>query len=425
LDYAEAIQFLYGLQGRGIKLGLERMQHALQDRGQPEKRLRFVHVAGTNGKGSVSAMLASCLHQAGFKTGLFTSPHLHRFTERMQINGRELSPDSVARRVSELATCQRHRSLELSFFEMTTLLALEAFVDEACDIVVMETGLGGRLDSTNVISPELCIITHIAHDHCGILGNDLGTIAAEKAGIIKPGIPVVLGSSPPEALDVLVTRAQVLAAPVVLWDRDVTVTDDNGGFSVRVQDEVLSGLDVALAGTHQRHNAALVVAACMVLRQRGWNIPAHAIRVGLSTTTWPGRLELLEKVPQVLLDAAHNPDSCQTLADHLRPIQEKFSRRVLVFGCMQDKDAKAMLACFQGMFDSQLYVAPEMSRAMAPTTLQELSPGVPCERIADALSLAQDLAGPAGLVVVAGSIFLVAEARRLLLGIPSEPLIGM
>lgn len=426
MNYAEAIQFLYGLQGRGIKLGLERMQDALKARGQPEKQLRFVHVAGTNGKGSASAMLASCLVHAGYKTGLFTSPHLHRFTERIQINGKELSPDSVARRVSELAQWQRDHAVELSFFEMTTLLALEAFVDEACEIVVMETGLGGRLDATNVILPELCIITHIAHDHCGILGDDLGAIAAEKAGIIKPDRPVVLGSSPPEALDVLVSRAQALAAPIMLWGRDIAVTDDTGGrFSVRVQDEVLEGLEVALAGVHQRHNAALVIAACMVLCQQGWQVTERAIREGLSATRWPGRLELLDSQPQVLLDAAHNPDSCQTLADFLRTIQARFSRLVLVFGCMQDKDAQAMLRCFEGLFARHYYVAPPMSRAVRPNTLRELSAGVACESCADALSLAKDLAGSDGLLVVAGSIFVVAEARRLLLGIPNEPLIGM
>ncbi|MCB9707865.1 MAG: bifunctional folylpolyglutamate synthase/dihydrofolate synthase [Myxococcales bacterium] len=424
--YSQAIEFLYGLQGRGIKLGLERIERALQERGQPHKRLHFAHVAGTNGKGSVSAMLASCLTAAGLRTGLFTSPHLHRFTERIQINGKELSEDSVARRLSELATWQQQQSLELSFFEMATLLALEAFVDEGCDMVVMETGLGGRLDSTNVIFPEVCVITHIARDHSEILGDDLATIASEKAGIIKKGRPVILGSSPDEALTVLIARARALDAPAVLWNRDIVVTDGTEErFSVRIHDEILSDLFVALRGSHQRHNAALAVGACVTLRQLGWSIPSEAIRAGLSSTTWPGRLEFLASVPKVLLDAAHNPDGCQALADYVRSIQHAFSRLVLVFGCMQDKDARAMLACFRGLFAQHFYVAPPMSRAMAPGALDAISPGASCEGIADALSRAQDLAGPQGLFVVAGSIFVVAEARRLLLGNATDPLIGM
>ncbi len=426
MNYNTAIEFLYSLQNRGVKLGLERMQAALEMRGNPHHDLRFVHVAGTNGKGSVSAMLASCLMHAGFKTGLFTSPHLHHFTERIRIDGQELSQTSAARRIEELRGWFRTHKLELSFFETTTLMAFEAFREASCEMVVMETGLGGRLDSTNVINPELCIITHIAYDHCDILGHELGQIASEKAGIIKPSIPVIIGESAAEATCVLLERAQTMNAPVALWDRDIHIKAEmDNSVNVMMGRELVSDIRVPLPGLHQKHNAALAASACVLLRNRGWNMPDAAIRRGIQDTTWPGRLERIGENPLVVLDAAHNPDSCQVLAQYVSSIREAYTHCVLVFGCMKDKNAKMMLACFDGVVDTRLYVTPPMSRAMRASNLQMLRNGTACDSTADALMQARHAAGEGGVIIVAGSIFLMAEARSQLLQLPTEPLIGM
>jgi len=428
--YQDAITALFGLEARGIRLGVERMAAALEARGHPERGLRFIHVAGTNGKGSVSAMLESCLRAAGYRTGLFTSPHLHRWVERIRIAGRPLGEGEATRRIGEvLEYFGRAGAPEATFFELTNLIAVEAFRDHRCDIVVLEVGLGGRLDSTNAFPSELACITRIAFDHMAVLGNDLASIAREKAGILKPGAPLVCGVREPEALAVIRERARELGVPALCIDRDFEATSRTraGRFVVRVGSRRVTGLGLALRGEYQLDNAAVAVAALARLSEAGLPVPVAAIRRGLLRTRWPGRLERIAGRPAVLLDAAHNPDGCRALAAHLAALGRPrgAGRRVLLFAAMRDKHHAEMLALLAPHFDRLIYAPLGMERAAAPDQLAAAQPGTLARSPADGLARARRAAGAGGLVVVAGSIFLVAAARARLLGVRSDPPIRM
>ncbi|MFW5926305.1 MAG: bifunctional folylpolyglutamate synthase/dihydrofolate synthase [Myxococcota bacterium] len=434
--YVEALGYLYGLAPRGIRLELDRMRAALALRGDPQRGLRVIHVAGTNGKGSVAAVIESALRRAGLETGLYTSPHLHRFTERIRVGGRAVTEREVARTVRSIReTLDRPGAPPLTFFETTTLLAFELFRARGCELVVLEVGLGGRLDSTNVVEGrELCVITRLALEHTDRLGDTLGAIAGEKAGILESGVPAVVGVREPEAREVIDHRARELGAPVRWIDRDFGVEArerakpgrgrGTGRLTVRVGDRRLEGLRVPFAGAHQQDNVALAVASlCTLAEVRGVPVQEAAIREGLERCRWPGRLERIGGAPPVLLDAAHNPDACAALGAHLDELPR--SRRVLVFGAMADKDHEGMLAAFDGRVDRRLYTAPRLDRAAAPAALARVRPGQTARDVPAAVDRARRLAGEDGLVVVAGSIFAMAEARAHLLGVRTDPPIAM
>ncbi|HEX2678966.1 MAG TPA: folylpolyglutamate synthase/dihydrofolate synthase family protein [Polyangiales bacterium] len=408
--YEAAIAKLFALQTRGVRMGVDRMRAALRYRGFDAEAMPYVIVAGTNGKGSVSAMLASVLREAGHRTGLFTSPHLHRFTERVRIDGRPIGIAEAARRIEDvLAAFAQPGAPEVTFFELSTLLAVETFRDHGCDLAVLEVGLGGRLDATNAFPAKLSVITRIAFDHQEYLGNTLAKIAAEKAGVIKRGAPVVTGVREPEALRVIAARARRMGAKLRVIDRD---------FEPPRAGEKLA---LGLRGEHQRDNAACAIEALEQLRGLGVRMPRGAVQRGLARVRWPARLERIAGRPSFLLDAAHNPDGAQALARHLDASPRK--RRVLVFGVMRDKDYAAMLATLAPRFDRIVYAAPALPRAATPAELARVQPGARARSVADAIARAKRLAGRSGSVVVAGSIFLVAEARARLLHVPSDPLI--
>jgi dihydrofolate synthase/folylpolyglutamate synthase len=427
--YAKALARLYVLQTRGMRFGESRMHEALALRAHPEHGQRFVHVAGTNGKGSVAAMVAACLQAAGHRTGLFTSPHLHRYVERVRIDGRCISDAEAYRRITELLAAStgwgagEHAS---TFFELTTLLALESFRDHHCDVSVLEVGLGGRLDATNAITPVVSVITRIALDHTQILGDTLAAIAEEKAGILKPGVPAIIGVREPEAVRVIVRRAQAVGAKVQLLGRDFdAVPMPDGRARVRVGSRVLSGLPRPLPGDHQLDNLACAVAALLALPKAGLRVPRAAIARGLSRVRWPARLERVRGTPNVLLDAAHNPDGAQALAAYLAA-QPKRGPRVLVFGAMADKDYGPMLRTLAPCFDRVFVCRPQkLPRTAEPSALQAHVRATATRSAADALARARKAAGPRGLVVVAGSIYLVAELRAKLLGLRTDPPIRM
>jgi dihydrofolate synthase/folylpolyglutamate synthase len=432
MRYAEAIERLFALQTRGIRMGVSRMEAALELRGHPERGQRFVHVGGTNGKGSVSAMVAACLSQAGYRTGLFTSPHLHRFVERARIDGRPLRESEAAARISELLSAFEQKGApETTFFELATLLALEAFRDHHCDVVVLEVGLGGRLDATNAVTPVVSVITRVALDHMRILGNSVSAIAREKAGIIKRGVPLVAGVRDPAARRVIAARARSVRAEVAWIDRDFSVVPGvrKNRFGVRVGDRTIADLRIRLAGEHQRDNAACAVAALVRLRDQGFALPDAVLRRGLLRARWPGRLERVPGKPAFLFDAAHNLDGCQTLARYLASAESwrpsRRGRRVLVFGSMADKQYGQMLRLLSPLVDSVIFSPPKIHRAASYAQLRRHAAGVRARDVADALSRARRAAGPTGEVVVAGSIFLVAEARARVLGLRSDPLIRM
>lgn len=424
--YADAIGRLFSLESRGIRMGVRRMADALAYRGHPERGLPLIHIAGTNGKGSVSTMVASGLRAAGYRTGLFTSPHLHRWVERIAIDGRPISEHEAARRIGEvLGAFDAPGAPDATFFELTTLMAIEAFAEHGCDIAVMEVGLGGRLDATNATTPLATVITRVALDHTRLLGDSLAAIATEKAGIIKTGVPVVSGVTDVEPRRVIHRRAAARRAPLLASGRDFRVVDCGKRFAVESKLGTLPMLRLGLDGAHQRDNAACAVVAMQLLRDAGFErLTDAAITRGLGRARWPARMERVRGTPDVLFDAAHNVDGCIALAAHLAALPKR-GRRVLVFGAMADKDFAGMLAVLGPHFDRVLYRPPPMPRAATTAQLQGAHRGVGTRGTGDALYRARRAAGDDGLVVVAGSLFLIADARARVLSLPSDPLIRM
>jgi dihydrofolate synthase / folylpolyglutamate synthase len=404
--YAGTLERLYGLAPRGALLGLVRVRAACIALNHPERRFETIHIAGTNGKGSVAAMIEARARAGGVRTGRYTSPHLVRFSERIQVMGKPASDDHLLGALEEVMG----RFPELTFFETATMAAFIVFARMEVELAVVEVGLGGRLDATNVLAaPRATAITRIALDHTDRLGNDLASIAREKAGILKPAVPVVAGPLDPISCAIVRAEAERLGAP--LW-----LTAEDG--------EIASFVDrhpPGLAGRHQIENAKIAVALA-----REVALPESAIASGLSTVKWPGRLEAIATpLGEVLLDAAHNPDGAAALAATLASHGRDPDRVALVFGAMADKDARSMLAVLAPHARHRFYVAPEGRRAIDPVLLAEHLPGVVARGIPEALDQARAAAGAGGSVLVAGSIFLVGAARAYLLGLPRDPAIAL
>ena len=420
--YREALRWLYGLESRGIKLGLDRMKAAAEVRGHPEREVRYVHVAGTNGKGSVATMVESVLRAAGYHTGQFASPHLQRYVERVRIAGRPISEREAAIRIEALRADDRLPPL--SFFEYSTLLAFEAFRDARCDIVVLEVGLGGRLDSTNIVMPEASVITNISFEHERILGDTLAKIAREKAGVLKPGVPCVVGARAMSARRAIRARGKAVGAPLRWIGRDFESRWDGKLLSVRVGDRRWDDLRLGLRGHYQADNAACALATLEGLGSRGFEIDDEHIRTGLRRAKWPGRLEWHRGSPAFLFDAAHNASGCETLARYLDDLEFP-GRVVLLFGAMEDKDHRRMLAAFDDRAERRIYAAPSVRRSQSPARFERIRAGTVARSVRDAVARAKRAAGPDGLVVVAGSIFLVSEARALVKNVRTDPPIAL
>jgi dihydrofolate synthase/folylpolyglutamate synthase len=422
-SYKDTLAFLYGLEPRGIRLGLDRVAAALALRGDPHRGLVVVHVAGTNGKGSVSAMIERALRAAGHRTGLYTSPHLHRFIERIRIDGEPIAEAEVVRRASALR--QQSGLPQLTFFEYATIMAFEAFRDAAVDVVVLEVGLGGRLDATNVVDPAVVAITNVRLEHQQYLGDRLEDIAREKAGVIKPGIPALTTARDPVVLEVIEARAREVSAPLEVAGRDFAFAYDASGARRLERGGVSVGeLAVGLHGPWAEDNAALAAAALVALRETGVVIPDDAIRAGLSEAHWPGRFERIEGAPPFLIDAAHNPAGCEAFARALASSRPP-GKTVLLFGALEDKEHGAMLGAFDGLVDERVYAIPAIRRAPDPSVLAAVRPGRVAATVAEGVEAARLAAGPDGLVVVCGSIFLMAEVRARLLGLPEDPKIAL
>jgi dihydrofolate synthase/folylpolyglutamate synthase len=406
LSYTEAVRYLYSLGNEVLtaKLGLERITALLEALGSPQRECRWVHVAGTNGKGSTCAMIEAGLRAAGIRTGLYISPHLIEPTERIQIAGEQVTQDQFAQafgRVHETAErmlAAGQLDMHPTYFETVTAMAFVLFADAKLDTVVLEVGLGGRLDATNVVTPALCAITPIDYDHQVFLGDTIEQIAAEKAGILKPGVPAVFAEQRPEAEAVLRAQAQ---APYIL-SRDWPITDlqiDARGslFCVR-------GLDVhcPLAGEHQVENARV---AAIALAQLGVS-PA-----GIASTRWPGRLELVSERPEIIIDGAHNPAGTRALAGYIRRFYS--GRRIwIVYGALRDKAVAEMTSILFPLADRVILTAPANSRAMSPEDI--VAPGAyRTHSIKEAIVQLRE-ASPEDVVFIAGSLYLAGEARALL-----------
>ncbi len=414
MSYPDSVRYLYSLGNElrvGAKLGLERIQTLLAALGNPERGQRFVHVAGTNGKGSTCAMIANALRHAELRTGLYTSPHLIEPTERIQISGNAITADEfvqafeIVQGAAEALLRKDGLDTHPSYFEIVTAMALIVF-RERCDITVFEVGLGGRLDATNVVTPELSVITPVAFDHESFLGNTLEAIASEKAGILKPGVPVVLSNQLPEAGAVISQRAQELDCETVrtsdLKVSNIEATAEASTFS-------LDGVTYrcALAGRHQIENALAAILAC-----RRLGVETSAIEAGLSDVFWPGRIEFVSRNPDFVLDGAHNPAGAAALASYIREFCAQ--RPVwLVYGAMRDKAIEEVTSQLFPLAEHLIVTAPNFPRALRPGAILEVNShpySEIAETLPDAIALAR-AAPPEAIVFFTGSLFLVGEAK--------------
>jgi dihydrofolate synthase/folylpolyglutamate synthase len=428
MTYSAAVAYLYGLQKHGIKLGLETMT-ALMDRlDHPHTRYRTLHIAGTNGKGSTAAMAAAILQAAGYRVGLYTSPHLVEFRERIRVDGTMISQSDVAR-VTEMVRQAGNGHLEPTFFESTTAMAFQYFSDVQVDIAVLEVGLGGRFDATNVAQPRACAITTIAMDHEEYLGSTLSAIAFEKAGIIKANVPVVLGRIEAEAEHVILQVAHDRAATVLRLGKEFRADGTSERFSYVSRRTSCSGLSCALSGAHQLDNAACAIQ--LVETVDDVDVNEQAIREGLAAVHWEGRLETVEQYPTVLLDGAHNPAGAAALALYLRSFRQARpdSHVILVLGMMRDKDHKGFIEALNGMVEHVVLTQADLPRSATVHELQRVLHGMlPVSSMApvpgDALALAKGLAGPEDLICVTGSLMLVGEVKASLRGCGLSPLRG-
>jgi len=423
-DYLRATRFLYTLEHGSVKLGLERIRAAIQASGHPERRYATVHVAGTNGKGSTCALFASVLEAAGHRTGLLTSPHLLEYNERVRIGGAVLPEREVVRWVEERRPLIRR--LGLSYFEATTLLAFEAFARHGVEIAVIEVGMGGRLDATNVVDPVLTIVTGIDLDHTGSLGRTRERIAAEKAGIMKPGVPLLLGPCRRSVRRVFERHGAALGAPVVALEDRVALTavaPEAGGtrFAWRRADGSRGTLRVPLRGAHQAANALLALEAARLLARRGWPIPVAARRRGIERARWPGRfqVERARGRPTVVFDVAHNPQGAAVVRRTWRAWLPEAKSPALVIGMLGDKDQLGYLRRLRGISRAVHLIPLDSPRAGSLPALARAARRAGLEpRLHRGIASAWGAARrDHDAVLIAGS-FLTVEAGMRLLGVP-------
>lgn len=416
LNFQEALDFLYTRHAIGMKLGLEHIQSLVKDLNHPERNFKSIHLAGTNGKGSTASILASIFQCAGYKTGLYTSPHLIHVRERIQINGEMIPENRFVQYIDEnLHLINKNTA---SYFEIMTAMAFLYFSDENVDIAILETGLGGRLDATNVILPELCVITDISFDHTKTLGKTLKEIAGEKAGIFKDQIPVVTGVQRPSIITLLKQMAEQKSAPFYATREAVRTKterlDDTGcQFSFQYDSTDLESLHLNLIGSHQVKNANTALMAVHVLKQNGWLISEEAVRSGLNQVNWPARLQFFPGSPKLLVDSAHNQAGVKNLIYALKEIMQ-FKRLIFVFGVLKDKEYSAMLEMIASVSDFILFTKPNNDRALDPNMLQKNSviqhkPTEVHEQVKDAIERAYILADEDDLICAAGSIYFVGE----------------
>jgi dihydrofolate synthase/folylpolyglutamate synthase len=429
-SYDKAIDRLYELQKFGIKLGLNSTENLLERLGNPHQGLKCVHLAGTNGKGSVGAMIESALLAAGIKTGFYTSPHLVHFAERFRLNGREISKAKVLDLINRVWDVCDQREPP-TFFEFVTAMGFLYFAEEDVHWTVLETGLGGRLDATNVCWPQATVITNIGMEHQEFLGNTLKEIAWEKAGIIKEGVPLVHGVQQPSARKVIEDRAKSLKAPIIRKGREISFRRGRENrFVLNGRLWSLKGLQTNLNGRHQPSNACLAIGALEVMAEAGAEVGPEHFRQGIEKVHWPGRLEQFpnQKGESTLwLDGAHNLPAARALVESLDLVRQDRYPLVMVVGVMADKDISPILEILVSAADWVVFSRPRYERAAEPAILAKSAPkGAPPFELEPELPLAiekaRERAGENGVVLVTGSLFTVGEARAILTGDPTSDL---
>lgn len=422
--YKETLEAMFGLRRFGIKLGLSTIRNILTGIGNPQKNISCIHIAGTNGKGSIASTLSTILYTSGYSVGLYTSPHLVRFNERICINNRPISNDRVVE--AYLAVKNAHQgSREPTFFEFSTAMAFWEFGARKVDWAIIETGMGGRLDATNVVIPKLSIISNIALEHKEYLGNTIAEIAGEKGGIIKRRVPVVTGVKQKSAIRTIHKIAESKSAPFYRHgDAFRTRRLKSDTFSYFGIDHTWRNLKTGLIGQHQLQNAALVLAACEVLNQKYTKIPFEKIKAGIEHHKWPGRLEIVSENPMVILDGAHNLEAAKKLSNFLSGMADR--PITLVIGILDDKPHEAMLKYLLPLCEKVVLTSPKIDRSLPAEGLQpfakKLVPDVKIiSDVGEAVLSSIDNASPNDVVCVAGSLYVVGEAKEALerRGIPS------
>jgi dihydrofolate synthase/folylpolyglutamate synthase len=410
---------MFGLRRFGIILGLATIRGILNGLGNPQRTFQCIHVAGTNGKGSVASTLATIFRLAGYRVGLYTSPHLVHFNERIQVDGQPISNDDVVASYEAVRSVHQGER-EPTFFEFSTAMAFHEFGRQGVDWAIVETGMGGRLDATNIISPALSIITNISLEHQAYLGTTIAKIAGEKAGIIKKGVPVVTGASRKPAHSVIMSKAEKMTAPAYRLGKEFRIRRSPGGERFTyygVDGAVWRNMQTGLLGDYQAENAALSTAACEILNSNGMaRLPEAAIREGLLSNRWPGRLEILSSAPTVLLDGAHNMAAVRPLA---RFLAERFAgkRITLVSGILDDKAYPDMLRLLLPLCSRAVLTQPKIDRSIPPDALRKEA-----EKNIDDIQVIPDVAaavnhaiqttGPEDAVCITGSLYLVGEVKE-------------
>jgi dihydrofolate synthase/folylpolyglutamate synthase len=429
-SYTETIDWLFGLQRFGIKLGLENMNRMLRAFGNPHQDLKTVHIGGSNGKGSVAAFAAKIYQKAGYKVGLYTSPHLLDFSERIRINGNPISTDDVVRLTREIRAKQREVAGEdetldsptsvtcMTFFEFTTLMAFLYFAQSKVDLAIVEVGLGGRLDATNVIKPLVSVITTVGLEHQQYLGKTLVRIAQEKAGIIKPGVTMLTAVSQPHVIAVVRARCEELGTTMVRVRKDIRVRRGREKtFTYYGLSATYRNLTINVSGDYQPINAALAVGITEILKKQGFSVTEAALRAGLKQAAWPGRLEQVQTRPSVILDGAHNVQAIRRLSSELKS-NYRYQRLFLVIGIMEDKPIKPILRKLVDLGTRVIFTRPKLDRAASPSRMlsyvnDKREKIEVVEDVKEAVRKAMSWAYHDDLVCVAGSLFAAGEAREL------------
>lgn len=433
MEYNNAIAYLYGLQKHGIKLGLENTIRLLSLLGNPQYSFKSIHIAGTNGKGSASAMIASMLQAAGYKTGLFTSPHMVSFTERIKVDDIEISETEVIELTEEIRNIigkSQQSGLNPTFFEFVTAMAFLYFRRKGVDRAVIETGMGGRMDATNVLFPSVSVITKIGFDHKEYLGEALADIAAEKAGIIKDGVPVVSSAQDKEAMGVIIQKAYEEKSGLFVYSQDFTSHLRDAGIEGITFDydgkNRLSNLFVPLCGMHQLENAAVAIRAVEIIMGESAILP-ESVKKGLVMTEWPGRLELLrmnQANHDILFDGAHNPSASHALAEALKRYFIPFyGKIILILGIMADKDIAGIMKPILPLASEVIFTAPDYERAASASALAECAHSMGfSSRVAGSVKDAVDAAVQSinleqqgrNLILITGSFYTIGEAKTAL-----------
>ena len=413
MTYKQALKYLYGLQKYGVKFGLSKTSNIMKKMGNPHKGEKYIHIAGTNGKGSVSTMVESVFINSGFKVGFYSSPHLVRFTERFRINRKEISKKKVVEFTEEIKSII-DPSEPPTYFEFTTAMALAYFARENTDIAIMEVGMGGRLDATNIIKPLVSAISNISLEHQIFLGNTLIEIAREKAGIIKKGVNTIAAATQPEVSGLFREICEDRNAQFFQVGKDIRYRNSKNGFNYYGLNRTIRNINLTLKGKFQHRNTALAIGILELLEKKGYKFEEQEIKTGIEETTWTGRIQVLSEKPLIVVDGAHNPAAARMLKEVVKK-DFSYNRLILVLGVMKDKDINRIVKGIAGMSDHVICSSPEYFRSASPEDLYRIvskysKSAEMIKSLPGAIKKAKKIAKPDDMILITGSLFTVGEA---------------